>query len=132
MLEQDEDGRYITSTFFEKHAPNISLDFVNAGTELLARLEQCRLTRSRYPSLILLNYHHGPVTAIDTLRQLKSRAEFSHIPAVVLSGSTHEQAVRECYAAGASSFIQKPFGNDETHSKILTFIRYWFETAELA
>jgi hypothetical protein len=47
----------------------------------------------------------------------------------VLSGSTNPEIIKSCYSHGASSFIRKPSMGAE--KKILTFVRYWFETVQL-
>ena len=131
MLEHDEDDRYITQAIFNEHNYDIKINFVGNSDEVLAHLDHCTKTNSRYPSMILLNYNSGPANALSVLRELRSNPHYMHIPVVVLSGSAHNDIIKECYSSGASSFIQKPSRDKETQEKIVNFFNYWFDTVEL-
>jgi CheY-like chemotaxis protein len=132
MLEYDEDDRYITQAVFDEGGVDVTLEFVTNSQELFSHLHACKTKEPVFPSLILLNYHAYPLSASEILKTLKSDPALSHIPVIVLSGSVRQDIVQECYALGASSFIQKPWSSDDTRAKISNFIRYWFETVELA
>jgi CheY-like chemotaxis protein len=127
MLEHDEDDRYVTQAYFDEQQFDVTIIFVSNSQEFFDHLSRAGLL----PSLILLNYHTYPQSAADILRELKSNPKVAHIPVVVLSGSVRTDIIRQCYADGASSFIQKPSGSEETSAKIGNFIRYWFKTVEL-
>jgi response regulator RpfG family c-di-GMP phosphodiesterase len=127
MLEQDEDDRYITQTVIEEQNCKIDLRFAYNSHEVFSFLKYS----NELPSLIMLNQYSTPLNALDILKRLKANPEYNFIPIVVLSGTKNSGMIKECYANGASSFIQKPVGNHETNYKITTFIKYWFETAEL-
>jgi response regulator RpfG family c-di-GMP phosphodiesterase len=117
---------------FDEHRYDIKINFVSTSDEVFAHLTQCDKSKVRFPSLILLDYNAAPSNAVEILNELKSSAsKYSHVPVVVLSGSVKEDIVRECYAAGASSFIQKPVKALDTDSKIGSFFKYWFETVVL-
>lgn len=132
MLEPDDDDRYITKTVFEENRFDVRITFVTTADELFGHLKSNSKNRSDSPSLILLNYHSMPSTAAQILSELKNKtSSFSHIPVVVLSGTVNNEIIQECYAAGASSFIQKPSRSDETNNKISNFFNYWFGTVEL-
>jgi response regulator RpfG family c-di-GMP phosphodiesterase len=71
------------------------------------------------------------MNAVELIGELKKSKEYLHIPIVVLSGVVTPLSVKDCYAAGATSFIKKPASVVETNNKISAFIKYWFETVEL-
>ena len=129
MLEPDDADRFITKVFFEEHNFVADLHFTSSSNEFFDFLTIC--DHSAYPDVILLNMHTVPLDAIGILRTLKDSVKFKHIPVVILSGSIDPKMIRECYLAGASSFIQKPDNESETNHKILSFINYWFKTVEL-
>ncbi|HYG01827.1 MAG TPA: hypothetical protein VD927_05235 [Chryseosolibacter sp.] len=131
MLEHDDDDRYIAQAVFDEHHYPIKLEFVSSSVDFFAYLRSCEKNRSKLPSLILLNYYAVPDNAIDTLRKLKRDITFGYIPTVVLSGTVDDSIVRECYAEGASSVIQKPDSAGDTNEKIACFVKYWFSTVEL-
>jgi CheY-like chemotaxis protein len=132
MLEPDDADRFITKIFFEEHHFEADLHFTASSGEFFSFLENCRAAKSGTPDLILLNMHAVPLNAAAILKTLKADADLCHIPVVILSGSRDPKMIRECYALGASSFIQKPDSEAETNTKILNFIKYWFETVDLA
>jgi response regulator RpfG family c-di-GMP phosphodiesterase len=131
MLENDEDDQYITTQYFRDDHPDIEVKIVSTSDEVISYLEQARRGIARSPSLFLFNYHSTPLNAAELLQQIKKDKAFSHIPAVVLSGIHIATVVKDCYSAGASSFILKPVMMADTNKKISTFIEYWFRTVEL-
>jgi CheY-like chemotaxis protein len=131
MLEHDEDDRYITESVFGEHRFDVKIHFVTSSDDFFQYLSSRLKERAPLPSLILLNYHAKPTNAVDVLKQLKSNPTLKQIPVVILSGSVKQEIIEECYANGASSFIQKPWKAGETEEKISNFFRYWFETVVL-
>jgi response regulator RpfG family c-di-GMP phosphodiesterase len=131
MLENDDDDRYITQAVFDEHRYDIKIHFVSTSQEVFTHLLQCEKNHVPFPSLILLDYHAIPSNAVDILNELKSGSKYNHIPVVVLSGTVKNEIIKECYTAGASSFIQKPDKVTETDAKISSFFQYWFKTVEL-
>jgi response regulator RpfG family c-di-GMP phosphodiesterase len=131
MLEPDADDRYITETFFKENAFDVAIEFTADEEELEEKMSDLRL-KNELPTLILLTIRTNAVAGIALIRKLKAKKEYVHIPVVVLSGITDERLVKQCYTAGASSFICKPIGDRLTNEKILNFLRYWFQTVELA
>lgn len=132
MLEYDEDDQYITLDFFKEYSGRIDLRIVGSSEEVISYLFECKKGKEKYPSLLLLNYNSTPMNAVELISKVKDDAALRHIPAVVLSGTIIPGIVKECYAHGASSFIQKPSLSDETSKKIRSFIEYWFHTVELS
>lgn len=132
MLEHDEDDRYITQAVFDEKNYPIQIRFVATADELFGALSRTQQRGERMPSLILLNYHAAPSSAVPIITRLKNSDAYRHIPVLVLSGSVHADIVKECYFAGACSFIQKPSKSADTDFKISSFFHYWFETVELA
>ena len=131
MLEHDDDDRYITQTTFDENSYPVKLHFVNNSDELFAFLLSCEKTFTPYPALILLNHYAIPLNATDIIKGLKANPKYAHIPIVVLSGTTNDGMLYDCYAAGANSFIKKPASGGDISKKIGSFVRYWFETVEL-
>jgi CheY-like chemotaxis protein len=131
MLETDTDDRFITSSLLSEFPYQLNLAFVNYGEELFKYLGHCRNTGNALPSLILLSLTVNPGDGMEVLRQLKSNQYFNHIPVIVLTGVKQAAIVKECYALGASSFIEKPISANDTHKKIASFLTYWLETVEL-
>jgi CheY-like chemotaxis protein len=131
MLEYDQDDRYLTEEFFAAMGRKVAIDFVTNSDDFLAYFDRCTKNNRSYPSLILMNQLAAPQSALTLLKQIKSNTDYGHIPVVVLGNLSHPDLTKELYAAGASSFIQKPSTDRDTHVKISSFLQYWFDTVEL-
>jgi len=131
MLEYDPDDRFLTTSVFQEQQLKVHIEFVNNSDEFFAWLDHRREQKLSYPDLVLVTLRAAPLDGKEILKQLKSNPEYQHIPVVLLAGITDQRIIKECYAAGASSFIQKPSLNKDTNDKIINFFRYWFETVEL-
>lgn len=132
MLESDPDDRFITSTVFEEQQYQVHLEFVNNSNALFSYLDQCRRSNLPYPAVLLINLNSTPLDGRNILKQLKTNIDYCHLPVVILSDSKDPKIARECYALGASSFIQKPDALSRTNETIRNFFRYWFETVVLS
>jgi len=60
------------------------------------------------PDLVLLNYSLETFKGTELLSWIRTQPETQALPVVMLSGSTEEHIVAECYALGANYFIAKP------------------------
>jgi CheY-like chemotaxis protein len=132
MLEYDEDDQYITVQYFRNNHPEIDIKIVPTSEDAIAYLNDCKNGKSKFPSILLLNYNSTSMNAVELTSLIKRDKSLSYIPVVILSGTIVPGIVKECYAQGASTFIQKPAMDGETNKKISSFIQYWFQTAELA
>lgn len=126
MLQTDADDRFITESTMSEMEYTIPLKFLDDTDKLDEYVRQKGL-----PSLILLNDSGSILQKGQLLRQLKSNPVYGHIPVVVLGEKTTDDYIRQCYKAGASSYISKPSSVKETKKKIETFFSYWFDVAEV-
>jgi CheY-like chemotaxis protein len=83
------------------------------------------------PALILLRFNAVPETGLQVLRTLKVNTAFQHLPVIILGESAPADLVAQCYSAGANTVINKPFTFELANTKISSFIKYWFDVAEL-
>lgn len=73
--------------------------------------------RQERPHLIFMDYHLAETESLPILRQLKQEQELRDIPVIMTSGLDRSQ---ESIAAGAYSFIIKPFRPAELLAEIRT------------
>jgi CheY-like chemotaxis protein len=126
MLEEDPDDRFITDSMLTELNLNIKLKYLSNSDELYTEL-----TTANKPDIIILNYDSKPEDSLSILLNIKSHNELKKIPVVILSDSDQSLYVKQCYAAGASSFIKKPVTLEQTKKKIETFFNYWLQVAEV-
>jgi two-component system response regulator len=79
------------------------------------------------PRVVLLDLKLPLIGGLEVLRQLKANPRTHSIPVVVLTGSSEEDEIAECYRLGANSYIVKPI-NFERFSEIMhSFGIYWLQ-----
>jgi len=131
MLEDDADDRELTQSIFAENNYDIGIEFLACDDDVVGYLEERNAQRKHLPALILIDKYIRAGESCSILDAIKSDKRFSHIPVVMISGSDLPSDIEECYRLGANSYIVKPSYNDLTVRKIVTFVNYWFQVAEL-
>ncbi len=128
MLEGDEHDRELSRNYFNNL--EVQFELLKLSNEVIPFLKD-KHTTGELPALILLTLNSVPDNGLDVLKQIKSVDAFKHIPVIILGEHTQEELIKECYANGASTFINKPFNISLTDLSIKTFVQYWFEVAQI-
>ena len=125
MLQTDPDDKDITESALQEIGNSIPLYFIPGINEL-----KDFVAIQGMPSVILLNDRGTTHNCQAILKQLKNDASYNHIPVVVLGEVSSTEYIRQCYRAGANTFITKPSSVEDTRKKIAAFFDYWFDVAE--
>ena len=70
--------------------------------------EALDLVRESAPNLVILDLRMPIVGGSEFLARVRTSA-FEPFPVIVLSAHHDDETIQECFAAGASAFIGKPF-----------------------
>ncbi|HMB17039.1 MAG TPA: response regulator [Pelovirga sp.] len=105
------------------------MEHVNDGQQALDYLYQ----RERFtdpdlaprPGLILLDLRMPRIDGLDVLRQIKSDADLTRIPTVILTTSAAESDMAKAYEAHANSYLVKPVDFNKFTSMMETVGYYW-------
>jgi len=102
------------------HAVKLMLQLLEfeVSTFANARSAGQALLAGRRPDLLVLDINMPEVTGIDFLEFVRSRAEFKHLPVVMLSTETADQQVDEALRLGANEFVFKPVTIEELERAI--------------
>ena len=125
MLEDDSDDRYITTSTIEELNLPIEVKFFSKSYQFLEFLATAERS-----SLILVDYNSKPDNGLAVLIKVKEMDVHKGTPLIILSDSSVSKYKDECYASGASSFIQKPSRLKKTKEVIQLFFSYWITIAE--
>lgn len=105
---------------------------VNDGDEAMGYLERKgRFSDALRPHLILLDLNLPRKDGRIVLKEIKGHRELRTIPIVILSTSSFDKDVRECYENHANSFVVKPADLDGFEGVIQQVRDYWFRTVVL-
>jgi two-component system response regulator len=85
----------------------------------------------RMPDLVLLDLNLPRLTGRDVLQRLRATEAFRSVPVVVLTTSKRPEDVRDLYAAGANTYIEKPQDFNQFVEVLRTVRQYWLDTALL-
>jgi CheY-like chemotaxis protein len=77
------------------------------------------------PKLVLLDLKLPRVDGLEVLRMLKSDPSTKAIPVVVMTSSTQDSDLEECYRLGANSYLRKPIDFHEFVEAAQTIGLYW-------
>ena len=81
--------------------------------------------KSPRPGLILLDIKLPKIDGIEVLKRLKGDPQFKSIPIIMLTTSTRDEEVAECYAVGANSYVTKPMDCEDFTKKVRELKLYW-------
>jgi CheY-like chemotaxis protein len=101
VVDDDEQLRALIATTFAGDAYEI-VEAGNAEEALLA-------ARDQHPNVALLDINMPGMNGIDLCRRMKADDELRAIRVVMLTGAARPSAWQEALAAGADSYLGKPF-----------------------
>ncbi len=100
---------------------NHNITEANNGEEALKLLEQ----KDNFPDIILLDLNMPKINGIEFLKILKADDQLRYIPTIVLTTSSNQRDLLECYKIGIAGYVLKPLKYDEYVSKIEKLLSYW-------
>ncbi|WP_334057952.1 response regulator [Polaribacter sp. P097] len=100
---------------------NHTLHEAKNGEEALKFLED----KSNIPDLILLDLNMPKISGIEFLKIIKANDELLHIPTVILTTSSNQSDLIECYKTGMSGYVLKPLKYEDYVKKIEKVLAYW-------
>jgi|ERR1700722_17600686 len=83
------------------------------------------------PGLIFLDLNMPGLDGRQVLKIIKEDSRTKQIPVVILTTSADPRDVDQCYAMGASTYIQKPVSFEGLVNAVSTMKDYWFNIALL-
>jgi CheY-like chemotaxis protein len=135
MADDDADDFFLLKEALEAAGISANLSQVADGEELMDYL----LCRGRFverkdastPKLVFLDLSMPKKTGLEALVEIRSHPRLKGIPIVVYTTSGDETDIRQCYDAGANSYIQKPSSFDELVEMVNAVEAYWTRTVKL-
>jgi two-component system response regulator len=77
------------------------------------------------PRLVLLDLKMPKVGGIEVLRELRATDRADTVPVVVLTSSTQDHDIGECYRLGANGFVVKPVNLGELERVVHRIGLFW-------
>jgi CheY-like chemotaxis protein len=132
LVEDNPDDVLLTRRAVRKAGLQTSLTVVGDGDEAIAYLGASGAFSDRkafpLPTLILLDLKLPKRSGLEVLQWIDTQQALATTPVIVLTSSTEEQDIRQAYAYGANSYLQKPVAFSELVTLLHRLGLYWFDT----
>lgn len=93
----------------------------NNGEEALQILEK----KDELPDVVLLDLNMPKINGIEFLKILKGDDVLKYIPTIILTTSSNQKDLLECYKIGIAGYVLKPLKYEDYVSKIEKLLAYW-------
>ena len=135
LVEDNPADIQITRRALRDSAVPVELIVVRDGQEgvdyLLREGSYAKKADWRRPDLVLLDLNLPRVNGRELLQKIRATPGLKMVPVVILSTSNRLEDVRDSYAMGANTYVEKPQDFNRFVSILQIIQRYWLDTALL-
>ncbi len=135
VIEDSDEDYEALRRFFRQSPVKTQLHRCETGKKALEYLEQCILAKQAYPakvpSFILLDLNLPGIDGRHVLQIIKEDSRLQYIPVIVLTTSTFDKDINECYRLGANSYLLKAMDVHRFKESMQVLIQYWLNTVTL-
>jgi two-component system, chemotaxis family, response regulator Rcp1 len=132
LVENNEGDILLTLEAFKEIKAKNSIAVVKDGVEAIEFLKrQGQYADSAMPHLILLDINIPKLNGIEVLDFIKQDEKLKKIPVVMLTTSSSESDIAECYDKSANCFITKPLDFGKFLNVVEAIESFWFTIAQL-
>ncbi len=129
LVEDSPEDAELTLRTLRRHNLANHLVWVKDGAEALAFLFGTDAYAGRavnnLPKVVLLDLHLPKLGGLEVLRCLRADPRTQAVPIVVLTSSTEDSDMKECYRLGVNSFVSKPVEFDAFMRVVGKLGFYW-------
>lgn len=128
LVEDNPSDAELVMRVFKKHNLANHLIVLQDGAEALAFLlgeGNFRHKAIPPPKVILLDLKLPKVDGTEVLRRLKADERTKNIPVVILTSSSEQRDLTECYALGVNSYVTKPIKFADFAKVVADVGLYW-------
>ncbi|OEK08147.1 transcriptional regulator [Flavivirga aquatica] len=93
----------------------------NNGEDALKILQK----KDELPHIILLDLNMPKINGIEFLKILKNDDVLKYLPTIVLTTSSNQNDLLECYKIGIAGYVLKPLKYEDYVSKLEKLLAYW-------
>jgi chemotaxis family two-component system response regulator Rcp1 len=132
LVEDNTADAHLIKEFLKDINIKTALHIARDGTEAMDFLYlNCKHSTECCSTLVILDLNLPKMGGREVLRKIKSDNDLKRIPVMILTTSTAEEDIKECYNNHASCYITKPLDFDEFADVMDSIKNFWFNTAEL-
>ncbi len=129
LVEDNMSDAEMTIRALKKNNLANKLEHVKDGAEaldfLFATGKYSGRSVENTPKVILLDLKMPKVNGMEVLQKIRADERTKKIPVVVLTSSSEDPDIQECYRLGANSYVVKPVQFDKFIKAIADIGLYW-------
>ena len=132
LVDDNADYRHLARRIFTEFLPEYKLQVFERGQALYQHLMlvSANTYKGGMPGLILLDLQMPGIDGLNLLKLIRQRLNTKNIPwktlpVIILTNDTSNDQIVNCYNAGATSVITKPFDFMEQAEMFEVICRYW-------
>lgn len=133
LLVEDNlaDARLIKE-FLNEISIKTALHIARDGKEAMEFLYlNCKYNNEDCSTFVILDLNLPKMGGREVLKEIKCDDDLKRIPVVILTTSTAEEDIMECYNNHANCYITKPLDFNEFSNVMNSIKSFWFNIAEL-
>ncbi len=132
LVEDNAGDEFLILDAFEQASYPYEIEVVRDGEEALDRIHRTNgFTDAPLPDLILLDLNLPKVDGRAVLRTVKTDHELMQLPVLILTTSSSERDIEECYELHANAYMTKPFKVEDYENIVESIGSFWFRAVKL-
>lgn len=124
LVEDDESHAFLMSQAMSECNVSNMCDIAKDGIDALERMYEAARSGKPY-DLVLMDLNMPRLDGREALSRMKSDEDLRRTPVVIMTTSSNENDITDCYARGAASYIMKPFDLDGLFVAMELTLTYW-------
>ena len=130
LVEDNEGDILLTREAFEESKIVNNIRAIKDGQDAINYFEALDL-KEKAPQLVLLDINLPKVSGHQVLAYIKNNERFKTIPVIILTTSSSEKDILNCYQNNANCFITKPIEVEDFIDAILKIEDFWVNIVSL-
>lgn len=132
LVEDNEGDILLTTEALEDSRVINTISVVRNGKQALDYLfKRDVFAHSLTPDLILLDINLPLKSGHEVLAELKASEELKHVPIIMLTTSSSQNDISQCYKNHANCYITKPVDVNDFLEAIATIEHFWLNIVTL-
>ncbi len=132
LVEDNAGDEFLILDAFEQASYPFEIEVVRDGEEALNRIQRTDgFADAPLPDLVLLDLNLPKIDGRSVLKTVKSDEELKQLPVLILTTSSSERDVQECYGLHANAYMTKPFRVEDYENIVESIGSFWFRAAQL-
>lgn len=132
LVEDNAGDEFLILDAFQHASYPYEIEVARDGEEALNRIQRTNgFADAPLPDLILLDLNLPKVDGRSVLKTVKTDEGLMQLPVLILTTSSSERDIEECYELHANAYMTKPFKVEDYENIVESIGSFWFRAVKL-